>query len=225
MPLGLLYPTFAKNYPGLIYDVADGTATDSHFEPGTFLGGAEVESDNAKSSWLPLTVGKNTRLMRYMMQDGQAFSIPGGEATVAMVCAQGKSMEDVEKEIKNEAEHLNIFFSKCSVDYLDKVRKDYIEPLKKLGYDFDALTKTSPSERPSPVFNPTKTSQDGPQQTKTALEDISPTHNGSDPISEAIAIANEAPVDLPNPKLKPHTVTGSSTFVTPVDGLGIPLDM
>lgn len=222
MPLGLMYPTFAKNYPGLIYDVAEGTATDSHFELGTFLGGAEVESDNAKSSWLPLTAGKNTRLMRYMMQDGQAFSVPGGEATVAMVCATGSSMQDVEQKIQKEAEQLNIFFSKCSVDYLDKVRENYIEPLKELGFDFDALTGSN--EKHDRSVKHSETNQDQPESIKDPVEDIRHTRSKTNPVDEAIEMIGKEPIDLPKPKAMAMKPTGR-TFATPVDNLGIPFDM
>lgn len=227
LPLGLMYPTFCDDFSKLIYDVADGIATHPGIKAGTFLGGAEVECDNVKSEWLPLTTGKNTRLMRYMMQDGQCFSVPGGEATIALVCGMGSSMQEVEKAIKKEAEDLNIFFSKCSVDYLDKARKDYIEPLKELGYDFDQLTG---SENLKPVIEPKterrerygKTariikewSEQNIELTKDPLDEIKDMMECITPHkqreSQAILVKKE------------QTQTKSSVFAGPVDKYGIPL--
>jgi hypothetical protein len=220
LPLGLLYPTFSPNFPGLIHDIAQGRCDSSHFETGTFLGGAEIECDNVKTEWLPLTVGKNTRLIRYMMQEGQAFSIPGGEATIGIVCAKGHSLEEVEQGIQKEAEDLNIFFSKCSVDFLNQVRTDYIKPLKDLGFDFDALTQT---QNLKPV---TKTNPMPPQKKSFRNKDVAPSpkkQESKDPLDEIDALMESIPLQKGKPEAPQRPNRNSSVFVCPVDPYGIPL--
>jgi hypothetical protein len=232
LPLGLLYPTFSEDFSKLIYDIADGSATSSGFKPGTFLGGAEVECDNVKSEWLPLTCGKNTRLMRYMMQDGQCFSVPGGEATTAMVCGIGSSMEEVEEAIKKEAQELNIFFSKCSVDYLDKVRKDYIEPLKELGFDFDKLTQSTraPAQDLKPVTPPKVERRERYAKTSRMIKEWSKEDIGdplaSDPLDEIRDMMEsiKKPVkQQAKPAIQETEKKKSTVFAQPVDKYGIPI--
>jgi hypothetical protein len=237
LPLGLLYPTFAGNFAKLIYDIADGTAENSGFELGTFIGGAEVECENAMTEWLPLTTGKNTRLMRYMMQDGQAFSVPGGEATVAMVCGKGSSMEEVEQAIKTEAEELNIFFSKCSTDYLEKVRKDYLEPLKELGFDFDQLTGSSglkpvtkegpkdrqghPVERRESVTQRKAIIQE--RSAETSADPLDEIRDMMESIGKPSTVKRPTQTRVPDPVPRSNEPKKGSVFAQPVDKYGIPI--
>jgi hypothetical protein len=143
MPLGMLYAEYADDFGALLYEIASGKATSSHLPTGQFLGCMDVTTEEAISKWIPLNAGENTRFVRYMMDQGKAFAVPG-IGWVATCLAQGNSMEEIEKKLNDEGDKCNIFFAGYNDKFVQDIREKYIEPLKELGFDFDALTNQAP---------------------------------------------------------------------------------
>lgn len=216
MPLGLLYPSFMENFTDFLYQVAGSESTEAPIKAGTFLGGIAIASENAMSEWLPLTVGPNTRLMGYLMQGEQRFSIPGGDATVAMACAMGSSMEDVEAKAQKEAEESTkgIFFSSATLEFVKEIRESYIEPLKELGYDYEKLTGSV--QNLAPVVKEPKA------QPKKA-QVVQPESRERDPLDEVKELFESMPQPTSKRIDPPKSHKSGSVFVMPVDKYGIPL--
>jgi hypothetical protein len=135
MPLGLMYSCFIQDYGKFLLDIATGQAEKFPVELGSYLSCMEVKSEEALSRFIPLKGGSNTRFMRYMMNQGKMYSVPG-ISSLGVVCAQAQRFNDIEALIAKESESLSVFFGDFNKKFADDIRHKYIEPISELGVRF-----------------------------------------------------------------------------------------
>lgn len=229
MPLGMMYAEFADDFGALLHEIATGKATSSRLPKGQFLGCVDISTEEAGEKWMPLIAGENTRFVRYFMDHGKCFAVPG-ISWVATAITQGSTMEEVQSKLQAELKECNIFFSKGNEKFVDEIREKYIEPLKELGYDFDAIISPPTIKKEGTLQKPLqkKTLRDRYVQLKQWKE--APVE-GYDPVKELGDVKQLLKESTP-PKVftqrqdafirEEKKPTSTPIFKTPVDKYGIP---
>lgn len=165
MPLGLLYSSFIDNLAYFVVNVATGQAQNTPLPMGEYLACMQLKSENAIDEYLQLRGGKNTKFMRYMMQDGKSYAVPG-ISLLGICCARGESFAECERQIQKEAEELNIFFLDKDEKFIPTIKEKYVMPMAELGVTFgpetdSSLKKTNPLPN-SPILRNTVSSETDP---------------------------------------------------------------
>lgn len=143
LPLGLMYPTFIQNLGELFLGIAKGEDVSSQLPLNEYIGCVALASEEAGDKFVSIKGGKNTKFMRYMMDDkGNSYAVPG-MSLLGISSAQGKNLEELKANLNKETDELNIFFGKFNKNAMDDIEDKYIKPLLKQGILFKEERKMS----------------------------------------------------------------------------------